>query len=346
MTAESTLRVKLLFNTGDCRRIMPGDGVVDGVSFSLDRHEREYDWLAVYSDFVGHTRFMPASERLGCHPDNTLLMTHEPPSVKRYNSGYAGQFNWVLSCHDSSCLMHPRLFPSHPASPWFYPGRYGELLDAPPPEKVSALSTVCSDKSMSHTLHKDRVAFTRRLAREIPEMAVYGKIGEPLGDKREAIAPYRMHLAIENHVGRNHWTEKLADAFLGCCLPLYCGCSNVFDFFPEESLIPVDVFRFGESCERIRKAMRDDEYAKRFPAVREARRRVLAEHNLFVVIAKFVRERHSPKRRPASARRIWNHSATVRINPVEGVSHVVQKSIQQWRHFAEMRRKRKSSDLY
>lgn len=313
----------------------------------MDRDEREYDWLVIYSDFIEkNTRFMPASETLGCHPDNTLLVTHEPSSIKRYNSAFVNQFNWVLSCHDSAYLKHPNLIPSHPASSWFWDASLEELLSMPLPKKQEMLSTVCSDKSMDHTLHKDRLEFTRRLAREIPEMTVYGKIGKPLADKRAALEPFRLHLAIENHVGQNHWTEKLADAFLGYCLPLYCGCTNIFDFFPEGSIIPLDIFKFGESAERIRKAISDNEYEQCLPLVREARRKLMEEHSLFSVIAKFVKERHAPKKMPAAAKKIWNHSATVRLNPIEGMSHVIKKHLQQSRHFADLLEKRSNSDLY
>jgi hypothetical protein len=124
-------------------------------------------------------------------------------------------------------------------------------------------------------------------------MDVFGHGVRPIKDKSEAVDAYRYHLAIENHVCRHHWTEKLADAFLGHCLPFYHGCSNAFDYFPEESLIPVDIGKSDEAIEIIQRAIRDSEYEKRVKAISEARRLVLEKYGIFSVVSKLVAELHS-----------------------------------------------------
>ena len=338
------LKVKLLRNTGTVQLQLPENRLLDDVLFVLDRDACEYDWLVVYSGFnPAEGRFVPQSERMLCHPENTLLITHEPASVRRYGTRFVSQFHWVISCHGSDCLKHPRLISGHPASPWFYRKTYEDILRGKPKEKTALISTFCSDKAMRHTLHYDRLAFTKRFAEDIPELEVYGHgyPGSPaISCKWEGVDPYKYHLAIENHIGRNHWTEKLADAFLGYSLPIYCGCPNVFDFFPEGSLIPIDIMDYKGSLEVVRRTLADGEHEKRFDLICEARRKVIDEHNLFAVIARFVKEHHQIEPAPGKRTAIWNHSGTVRLNPAEGILHAIGKASRKrrFRRFYERRR--------
>ena len=338
------LKVKLLHNTGTVQLQLPENRLLGDVGFVLDRDAREYDWLVVYSGFnpVGG-RFAPQSELLACHPANTLLITHEPACIRRYGARFVSQFHWVISCQGADFLKHPRLIPGHPASPWFYRKTYAELLRGKPPEKTALISTFCSDKVMRHTLHYDRLAFTKRLAKDISALEVYGhgySDNSAIPHKWEGGDPYKYHLTIENHIGKNHWTEKLADAFLGYSLPIYCGCPNIFDFFPEGSLIPIDIMDYEGSLETVRRTLAGGEYEKRLDLICEARRRVIDEHNLFAVIARFVKEHHQTEPPPGSGGVIWNHSGTVRLNPVEGILHAIRKASQKrrFRRFYERRR--------
>ncbi|MEZ6050382.1 MAG: hypothetical protein R3C02_03185 [Planctomycetaceae bacterium] len=52
------------------------------------------------------------------------------------------------------------------------------------------------------------------------------------------VSDYRYHVAVENHIAEHHWTEKLADAFLGATLPFYFGCPNASDYFLPGELHP------------------------------------------------------------------------------------------------------------
>ncbi|MDR1284079.1 MAG: glycosyltransferase, partial [Opitutaceae bacterium] len=160
------------------------------------------------------------------------------------------------------------------------------------PGKTADLATVCSDKRQRHTLHRARYEFVQTLRGLLPQMDVFGHGVRFIEDKAEAIDPYRYHLAIENHRALHHWTEKLADPFLGLSLPIYYGCPNVADYFPEESFVEIDIRDPGEAAEVIRKAIRDDLHSRRIRALSEARRRVLYDYNLFAVLSRLVESRH------------------------------------------------------
>ena len=72
-------------------------------------------------------------------------------------------------------------------------------------------------------------------------------------------------------------------------MPIYCGCPNVYDYFPKDSIIEIDIRDTKGSIEKIKKIISSEgEYEKRLESVKEARRRVLEEYNIFAMISKIV----------------------------------------------------------
>jgi hypothetical protein len=270
--------------------------------FSFDPAERAYDWLVVYDDL---DRAAPR-EPLDCPPQNTLLLTGEPSSISVYGRAFLRQFGHVLTSQEPSALSHPGAIRRQAGLFWYYGGTrdrgaFDTLVVATPPPKTKLLSTVCSTKAMKHTLHSLRLEFTLGLKAAIPELDVFGYGMGKLDDKADALDPYRYHLAIENHSCEHHWTEKLADAYLGFCLPLYFGCTNLDTYFPRESYVWIDPRDPDRARHDIERIIRSAEYERRLPAILEARRRVLHEYATFPQIARLIEERHdasAPRARP------------------------------------------------
>lgn len=272
--------------------------------FIFDRHRRDYDWLVVYDDLpsLAGERHPLWVEELACPPEHTLLITVEPSSIKTYGRHYLRQFRWLLSTQEPWATgPHPGRILEQPALIWFYAdtsprGDYDTVAAHVPLAKTLDLSTVCSSKRQGHTLHRARYDFTQALKRRLPFMDIYGHGVRPLVDKADALDPYRYHLAIENHLGPHHWTEKLADAFLGACLPFYYGCPNAEDYFPPESFVRIDIDDVEGTAETIQRAIRDKLWERRLPAILEARRRVLEQYGTIATIVRLVNARHDPNR--------------------------------------------------
>jgi len=347
-TATPPIRVKFLSKAQSADRDyerwlrrFPGHGRRWGnCEFIFEQECRDYDWLAVYDDLPRHpgSRHPDWEEVLACPPERTLIITTEPSSIKLYGTGFLRQFGWVLSSQEPRFIRHPGMIQRQAGLVWFYGntdvrGTYDGLAAASePPNKSGMLSTVCSMKQMGHTLHRRRVEFTRALKDALPELEVFGHGVRPIPDKADAIDPYRYHLAIENHVCEHHWTEKLADPFLGWSLPIYYGCPNAADYFPEESFIPIDIKQLGAAVERITKAMRDDEYARRLPAIREARRLAFNAYATFPQLARLITERHAlpPTGQPGItliSRRLWRSR-----HPLEALALALRKGALQLRN--------------
>jgi hypothetical protein len=299
--AANLIRVKFLTKhpardiTPHWQQFFPGQNPTLGrCQFIFDRDERNYDWIAVYDDLPSAKgeRHSLWEEVLACPRERTLLMTTEPATVKVYGHHFLRQFGWVLTSQEPWVIRHPGAIYWQVGLIRFYTGLQDEIARNPPTRKTALISTVCSSKQQTHTLHKHRYEFTQRLKQALPELEIFGHGVRYIEHKNEALDSFRYHVAIENHVCPHHWTEKLLDPFLGLCLPFYHGAPNAADYFPPESFIPINIHNFEKSAARIRQAIRDNEYEQRLPAILEARRLALERHSTFPQLARLIAERH------------------------------------------------------
>lgn len=307
---------------------LPGGSTTLGeCEFIFHRDCSDYDWLVVYDDLPssGGERFTQWQEILGCARENTLFITVEPSTIKIYGKAFLSQFGHILTSQEDWAIPHPQRISSQCGLIWFYGKSFQEAAACFPTDKSDCFSTVCSSKQQRHTLHSLRHEFTRRLKVEVPELEVFGHGHRFIASKVEALDPFKYHLAIENHLAAHHWTEKLADTFLAGCLPFYFGCPNIFDYFPEESLIPINLCDFAGSLATIREAITSGAYEKRLPAIREARRLVLEEYSTFPMLARLIPTLHQPAPKPATPEHILSRHAWRKKHPLAAVAYGLER---------------------
>lgn len=266
---------------------------LNNCEFIFDQDATDYDWAVVYEDIPKSSNH----QKLACNQNNTLLVTTEPPNIKQYDPEYTRQFGHVLTSQAPEFLPHKNHIYSQAGLLWYYgfddeSERSWQEISGPCPEKTKILSTVTSNKQQQHTLHKQRYELAKAIDDNIPEMELFGKGIQPVNDKADAMDAYKYHVAIENYNGKHHWTEKLSDSYLACCLPFYSGCTNIEEYFPEESYIKIDISDHEKSIAIIRQAIDNNEYEKRLPAILEAKRRVLEDYGFFSVVSKIINEKH------------------------------------------------------
>lgn len=292
-------------------------GEFGNCKFTFNPMNKEYDWLVIIDDIP---KISPKKiEKLSCSKENTILVTTEPSNITKYGKAFASQFKYVITNQDEKSLPHPNAIRSQTGNVWFYGKTLDEILQTNEPQKIKKLSTVCSNKQQGHTLHKMRFEFTKMMEQQIPELERFGKGFKWIETKAEAIDDYEFHVAIENHIAPNVWTEKLADSFLGFCVPIYCGCPNVYDYFPRDSIILIDIHDMESSINKIKEIISTPgEYQRRLPAIKEARRRVIEEYNLLAMINKIITEHSIEKKSEISSNnKIYNRRFMRAINPYD-----------------------------
>ena len=228
-----------------------------------------------------------------------VFIASEPEFLKKYNTKFLDQFDAVITSDRGT--SHPLSLFTNSCAPWHVGSMAagGILLDNPmtfddfelyQPGKTKLLSVVTSDKAFT-VGHRARLAFVARLKEELGDQVdVFGRGLVDFPDKLDVLEKYRYHIAIENCAVRDYWTEKLADSYLTLTFPIYFGCPNINEYFPELSLEKINIFESDLAFEIIRNLISSDVAEQRRDHLLEARRRVMHEHNIFALMARIAKD--------------------------------------------------------
>ena len=228
------------------------------------------------------------------HRNRTMLVTGEPPSVRRYRSLFTSQFGSVRTSH--SAVKHPNVVRGHEAQFWHFgmhPCRtHPEILDydalaaMSPPKKLKLMSVISSNKSVTED-HRQRLRFVEQLSAAFGDQVdVFGRGIRDVPDKADAIWEYKYHIVLENDHSGYYMSEKLPDSYLGWSFPFYSGGAFADGVFPPTSFARIDMYQPAASIATIRSHIQADSYERNLNQIAEARRMVLDELNLFRVLCK------------------------------------------------------------
>jgi len=244
-----------------------------------------YDWLVVYSAWP-HVELMTTVPR-----SRRVFVAGEPGSFHRYQERFLAQFGTVLTTQRAT--RHAGAIQGQPGINWFAgvqfqegPARFKSLLsfsdfEAGNPPKTKLCSVVCSTNAVTKG-HRQRIKFVDLLRAEFDDQIdFFGRGVRTMPDKDVALADYRFHIALENSVHDNYWTEKLADPFLRGCFPIYSGCPNLDDYFPSDSYVRIDINRPRQALATIASVLQGQADVEHAKALAEAKRRVLYDYNIF-----------------------------------------------------------------
>jgi hypothetical protein len=129
--------------------------------------------------------------------------------------------------------------------------------------------------------HQLRLNLIDFLKKEAFDFDLFGKGIRPIEDKFDALYPYKYSIVIENSIYPHYWTEKIADCFLSWTMPIYYGASNIFDYFPEKSLIWINPKKPKDALQTIKNAIDEKLWNKNIDAIAEARQLVLNKYQFF-----------------------------------------------------------------
>ena len=105
---------------------------------------------------------------------------------------------------------------------------------------------ICSVVSGFHGVpgYEDRRKFLEGFSQSTPEFDIYGRYSKAIyslpayrgyaSSKFETLSQYRYNLAIENSIEDWYISEKIFDALLCGCMPIYYGSEKIFDLLPNE----------------------------------------------------------------------------------------------------------------
>lgn len=101
--------------------------------------------------------------------------------------------------------------------------------------------------------------------------------GNPsIGENKDALFYSQFHIAIENCSVDNYFTEKILDCFISKTVPIYCGCTNIGEFFNEQGIIK---FKNIQECIAICNGLTVERYNEMLPAIEENYQKALTYIN-------------------------------------------------------------------
>ncbi len=185
--------------------------------------------------------------------------------------------------------------PDYMPAIWYHANSFRDLDEMPPPAKISNCSWITSGISRTAN-HRQRLDFLQALQTSGIIVDFYGRdlpnwvqsSGE-LSNKWYGMAPYYYNLAIENYSGNNWYvSEKLWDALLGWCLPIYYGGSAADKLLPPGSFLRLPSLD-EKGINYIREMTKTpDAWYEAKDAIAEARQIILHELNLLNWLSNFV----------------------------------------------------------
>ncbi|MBD2440635.1 glycosyltransferase family 10 domain-containing protein [Nostoc sp. FACHB-110] len=237
-----------------------------------------------------------ASLLRGVSKERIIYLMREPPLdevLKNNINNYkvAQQYCGYISGPDDFAPI-----PEYMPAIWYHSNSFRDLNEMPPPAKVKPCSWITSGINRTAN-HRQRLDFLQSLQSHQIPFDLYGRdlpnwansLGE-LSNKWYGMAPYYYNLAIENYADNNWYvSEKLWDALLAWCLPIYYGGSAADKLLPSGSFLRLpSLDEKGIAYIQEVTATPDAWYAAK-DAIAEARQIILHQLNLMNWLANFVK---------------------------------------------------------
>lgn len=206
-------------------------------------------------------------------PKRTIYVGREPYY-------YTSDFNDFKDVDEAFAILQPANGDCYRLQNWWIGKTYDELMVMKPPEKTKLVSAIVSGKTFMRG-QAQRLKYCLRFMQN-NELDLYGRWQHPLSlgeldDKFDGLRDYRYSIAMENGRAQGYFTEKLIDVMLSWTMPLYWGCTNIADYFPEGSYIPI-VLNVDEMFKTL------GEHKINMEALAEARQLILNRYQFWATI--------------------------------------------------------------
>ncbi|OGG16301.1 hypothetical protein A3D77_02480 [Candidatus Gottesmanbacteria bacterium RIFCSPHIGHO2_02_FULL_39_11] len=282
-----------------------GKGVWGGIQFTFDEGDN--------CDYVLVLNSITRDAGVYCNEKNLWLIHQEPPNeFFRHTYKPCGIYSRVYTT--DSHLVGERYIHTQTGLPWHINRSYDFLRKEPMPKKNKLLCWVTSKKNIFEG-HKKRLNFLKNIShksacditatlnyyerklhvktqqeKEELKKALYAEgYSSVAQDKWEALSPYRYSLVVENFAGPDYWSEKLADAYLSYTMPIYYGCTNISNYFPESSYIKIDI-EDPKCPDTINRIIHSNLWKRNQKTICKARELILEKYQFFPLFSEYIKK--------------------------------------------------------
>ncbi len=149
--------------------------------------------------------------------------------------------------------------------------------------------------------HRHRLEFTKRFSSRHPNVLhFYGRnrghfdltrIGDYRGEIEnwKGLSPYRYSFAFENVSEKNYFCDKLPNCVLAGCMPIYWGCRNLKEFFPENSFAYLNIEK-DDAVDKAMDIINSDYREQNIEALKNAKDLTLNKYQFWPTIHEIIRK--------------------------------------------------------
>ncbi len=298
----------LLFET-------PGlSGIWNNVKFFIHEDIKECDFWFIYDDIDKYLL-----DKVKCPKENIIFITGEVSRYWQYARPFLKQFEGIFTARKD--IDHPKTFKEQHICTWHIKKDYNYLKGLAPFDKKKNLSAIVSNTTLQEG-HALRFDFMKYLKSKIgDEIDWFGRGVNPLTDKWEGLKDYKYSIAIENSSHEGYFTEKILDCFLSYTMPIYYGCPNIKDYFPEKSMVLIDLNDFDKSLKTVKNAIENNFYEKNFSEIVKARNKILNDIGIIPYLSKWVNEHFDPSLKKTKCI-IWERKHFIRKHTVKQLLYI------------------------
>ena len=254
-------------------------GLYGNIQFVFDDRV-ECDYVVVLNKLI-------EDKKVFCDPNNVWALMMEPSVNGYFDFTKYGHEQYGKVFKSKKVSDNSKYIASHIMSGWFTGGSYDTISATKVGNKEKLISCISSSKSFLPG-HKKRIDFINKLRSSDLDIEFYGRDCNPIDQKWEGLYPYKYSIAIENSSSPDYWTEKLSDCFITYTIPIYYGCTNTLQYFPEGSILHININDVQESIEIIKNAIDENYFEKNLDALSKARTLYLEKYHFFPCIANHI----------------------------------------------------------
>jgi len=261
----------------------------DNDYFELD--EENYEYLIVLGAFNGK------SSKYFRDSDKTIGFMLEPEWSTNWQRDLDRYCKYVVA-QDKNMYPHASNIIEHPMFMFTESTDHHELYMGGEFPKTRRMSIISSNYGHKFNYVKRHALFNALLQTDL-DIDFYGRRWE-LDDPRykgapynksEAILDYQYSIAIENSSYKNYLTEKFFDLAVCNTVPIYYGCPNVSEIYPQESFVEIDFSGpIEQTVEQIKDIYHNDSYEYRLPHLLEAKKLYYTKYNIFNFLENMIKE--------------------------------------------------------
>jgi len=203
-------------------------------------------------------------------PANTIFVASEPPEIREYNLATLSSYRSVLAPGFDYLRELPNFFQIDSVAPWWVGANAGgqthyeeldscislsrALLETGFTPARDVISVIVSSKPKT-PLQQQRLRLVEFLQSRLPALEVCGEGTNPVGDKADILKASKYHLAVENSLHPNYWTEKLTDPVLMDNVVFYGGHASYRNKFDSASVIGIDPYNLEGTYRCLRESL-------------------------------------------------------------------------------------------